>query len=298
MNRPTETYKGEIFFHDNLHLYVNRATEDFAVPMHDHDFIEFAYIGEGSGFHHIGDKVHEVRKGQLLYIPIGTSHVFRPVSTDKSKHQLIVYNCVFSLQLLMKLREFTSDATIKQYFTSLHEGSEAYFFLTEQDDSIEKLIILLHREYALPRTGSTDNLHALLLQLLITVYRLKQQAQQPNPHVTRKLYQFEQLLNYVEQNLSNELTLEHLAQISRWSERHLQRLFKQHTEQSFNRYIQYRRIQKSCELLRSTSLKISTISEKVGYKDLGSFIAVFKRNIGTTPSGYRAAVDNPPLFSQ
>ncbi|MCD9020826.1 AraC family transcriptional regulator [Cohnella silvisoli] len=286
MNRPIETYKGEIYFLNDLLLYVNRATEDFTAPMHNHDFIEFAFIAEGNGFHHIGDEVHEVRKGQLFYIPIGISHVFRPVSTDLAKHPLIVYNCVFSPRLLTKLGEFASDSNIREYIASLIDGSESYFYLLDASDSIEKLFLLLHREYALPREGSFDYLYTLLLQLLIVVHRMKEDPQSPP---ARKLTHFDHLLTYMEQNLSSELTLSHLSEISRWSERHLQRLFKQHTAQSFNRYLQSLRIQKSCELLRSTAYKISTVAEMAGYKDIASFIAVFKRNVGNTPSGYRKA---------
>jgi AraC family L-rhamnose operon transcriptional activator RhaR len=284
MIRPTETHKGETYFLNDLLLYVNRATEDFNLPLHNHDFIEFAYIAEGNGFHHIEEEVREVRKGQLYYIPIGTSHVFRPVSADSAKHPLIVYNCVFSPRLLTKLGEFVTDRTLKRYIESIIDGSEPHFYLIDAADSIEKVFLMLHREYALQRDGSTDYLYALLLQLLIVVIRVKQDPQTPP---TRKLTHFEHLLTYIERNLSNELTLSHLSHISRWSERHLQRLFKQHTAQSFNRYLQSLRIQKSCEILRNTSFKISTVAEMAGYKDIASFVAVFKRNVGHTPSVYR-----------
>ncbi|BBI31679.1 AraC family transcriptional regulator [Cohnella abietis] len=291
MNRLITTLKGEIYFHNDMPIYVNRVTESFTTPMHKHDFIEFAYIAEGSGFHYVGEEVHEVRKGQLFFIPIGTSHIFRPVSVDKTKHQLIVYNCVFPLQLLIKLSEFTSDSHVQQFISSIYNGAESYYFLLDTGDSIEKLFMLLHREYSIQRAGSSDYLCTLILQLLITVHRMKQQLlpSHSQSHSTRKLTQFDHLLTYMEQNLSNDLSLSHLAQISRWSERHLQRLFKQHTEQSFTRYLQLLRMQKSCELLRSTAFKISTIAEMTGYKDIASYIDVFKRNVGNTPSGYRKA---------
>ncbi len=289
MNRPIETYRGETFFNNELLLYVNRASEDFNMPLHDHDFIEFAYIAEGGGFHHIGNEVHPVRKGQMFYIPIGTSHVFRPASTDLSRNPLIVNNCVFSQRLLMKLGEFTSDTAIKRFIASIREGSITSFFIEDTGDSIEKLFVLLHREFSLPREGSADYLYSLLLQLLITAYRMKEKFEHPLSPSSRprSLTAFDQLLTYLEQNLTEELSLRRLSQISRWSERHLQRLFKLHTEQTFNRYVQSLRIRRSCELLRTTSFKIGTIAEMSGYKDIASFMGVFKRNVGATPSAYR-----------
>ncbi len=293
MNRPIETFKSEAFFYNDLQLFVNRASEDFNIPMHDHDFLEFTYVAEGSGFHHIGEDVHPARKGQLFHIPIGTSHVFRPLSTDLSKHPLIVYNCVISPLLLMKLGGFSSDSKIKTFIESFYTGSQKYFVLMDMGNAVEKLFMQLHREYSLPRDGSHDYLYTLLLQLLITTYRMKEEEnpQYSSPAPKSNLNQFDHLLTYVEQNLSAELSLNHLAQISRWSERHLQRLFKRHTEQSFNRYLQSLRIQRSCELLRSSTYKISAISEMIGYRDIASFISVFKRNVGTTPSVYRKSAN-------
>ncbi|WP_256758935.1 AraC family transcriptional regulator [Cohnella sp. WQ 127256] len=284
MKRSNETLKGEGLFHDDLLLYINRVTENFTAPVHDHDFIEFAYIAEGNGFHHINNDVHEVRKGQIFFIPIGIPHVFRPVSTDSNKHSLIVYNCIFPPQLLLKLSGFTSDHKIKLLISAIHEGNMTYFYLTDPSDTIEKLFLTLHREYALPREGSTEFLNTLLLQLLILIHRLKQQ---PESNSTRQLTQFDHLLTYMEQNLSQELSLKHLSAISRWSERHLQRLFARYTEQSFVSFLQSLRVQKSCELLRNTPFKISAIAEMVGYKDISSFLAVFKRVAGMTPSEFR-----------
>jgi AraC family L-rhamnose operon transcriptional activator RhaR len=292
MYRPIETYKGEAFFFNDLQLFVNRATEDFNIPMHDHDFLEFAYIAEGSGFHHIGEDVHPAHKGELFHIPIGTSHVFRPLSADLAKHPLIVYNCVISPPLLMKLNEFSSDSKIQSFMDSFYKGTQSYFVLMDTGNAIEKLFMQLHREYSLPREGTYDYLYTLLLQLFITIYRIKEEEnlQYSSPALTRNLTHFDHLLTYMEQNLFADLSLSHLAQISSWSERHLQRLFKRHTEQSFNRYLQSLRIQRSCELLKSTTYKISIISEMIGYKDIASFISVFKRNVGTTPSAYRKSI--------
>lgn len=288
MKRPVANFKGEVFFQDHLQLFVNRASEDFASNLHDHDFFEFAYIAEGGGFHHIGDEVHKVTKGQLCYIPIGVSHVFRPVSADLAKHPLIVYNCVFPPRLLAQLCAFVRDDAIRDFIEGLLDGSRSYFSISDREDSIEKLFLSLRREFALPRDGFADYLYSLLLQLLIVVHRIKQGLE---AEPKSKLNRFDQLLSYMDQHFAEELTLVHLAQISGWSERHLQRLFIRHTEQPFIRYLQTLRIQKSRELLRSTQLKISVIAEMTGYKDIGSFLSVFKRTVGLTPTQYRKSVN-------
>lgn len=284
MERRIETYLGVHFFRKDLLLYVNRATEDFMSPYHNHDFLECAYIAEGAGFHHIGDAVHKVHKGQVFFIPIGIPHVFRPTSASKARHPLHVYNCVFSPQLLQKLISFASDHSTHQFMKDMESGAVSYYACQDSNNQFEKLFQTLYQEYAMPQIGSPDYLNALLLQLLILLERSMERAE---PSSVPKQVAFIDLLNYLDNHYGQELTLSRLAGVSRWSERHLQRLFWQHTSQSFKRYLQNVRIQKSQELLRSSQLKISTVAEMVGYKDIYSFNTVFKRCTGMTPSVYR-----------
>ncbi|MEV5026896.1 AraC family transcriptional regulator [Paenibacillus sp. LPE1-1-1.1] len=284
MNHPVETYRGEHFFQKNQLLYINRAVESIMSPYHDHDFLECVYIAEGTGYHHIGDQVHKVNKGQVFFIPIGISHVFRPLSVSKKSSPLSVLNCVFSPLLLHKLSAFASDYRIVQLMNDMENGHCAYYSCMDTNDEFEKLFRAMHREYELPRTGSSDYLHSLLLQLLVTLQRSMEHG---SPAQAAPQTAFHMLLNDLEQHYDQELTLAKLAEASGWSERHLQRLFLQHTKQSFYRYLQNVRIQKSQELLRGSSLKISAIAEMVGYKDIHSFNALFKRCTGMTPSVYR-----------
>ncbi|CAM4212308.1 AraC family transcriptional regulator [Paenibacillus alkaliterrae] len=286
MDRPIETYRGEQFFRNNSLLFVNRSTEDFINPYHDHDFFECVFIAEGSGFHHVGDEVHKVKKGQILFIPIGLSHVFRPTSTNIARHPLSVYNCVFSPLLLRKLSTFASDPGITSFLSDMEGGRLPYYACLDSNDQFEQLFLLLYREYKLPQTGSEDYLNALLLQLLILLQR---STEHPGTSPAPRLTAFLELLSYMEHYYDQELTLSQLAEVSRWSERHLQRLFQEHTKQSFHRYLQNVRIRKSQQLLRETKLKISHVAEMVGYKDIHSFNTVFKRCTGITPGSYRKA---------
>ncbi|QGQ95232.1 AraC family transcriptional regulator [Paenibacillus psychroresistens] len=71
------------------------------------------------------------------------------------------------------------------------------------------------------------------------------------------------------------------------SKRHFYRIFQQITGQTFTGYLQIKRIDQSCHLLRTTTRKIADISRDVGYKDSKFYSAVFKQLYGITPSSYR-----------
>jgi AraC family L-rhamnose operon transcriptional activator RhaR len=284
MKQSKEMLKEEQFFNNNLLLFVNRSTESFRMSLHSHEFIELAYVAEGKGFHHVKNEVQPIQKGQLFMIPIGVSHVFRPTSIDALKTPLIVYNCIFSLQLIDSLTSFIMDKPIIAYLQGLKDETLTYHHVFDADAAIEKLFLSLYREYSFQQSGSFAYLKTLLLQLIVTIHRLEN-FQHNKP--MNKPAQFLQIIQYMEQTFAEELTLSLLTGLFKWSERQLQRLFKQHTGQTFNHYLQNLRIQKSCESLRHSELKISMVAAAVGYKDMKSFNKLFKRIVGLTPSSYR-----------
>ncbi len=62
-------------------------------------------------------------------------------------------------------------------------------------------------------------------------------------------------------------------------------------ERSFNitpkKYLAQRRVEKACELLKTTDLPIKTVAFSVGFDDQLSFSKFFKSNIGNSPKDYR-----------
>jgi AraC family L-rhamnose operon transcriptional activator RhaR len=231
----------------------------------------------------VGDSVQKVRKGHIFFIPIGISHVFRPTST--SGRRLVVSNCLLSPSLLPKLMAFASEEPIIAFLCRMADGDLPYYAAQDRNDRFDSLFQALFEQYASPLPGSGDLLRALLFQLAVELYRSIDRAS-PDAAVPKETA-FQDLLHYLNDHCQQELTLSHLSRVSGFSERHLQRLFHHHTGQSWFKHLQSVRVRRSAELLRRTPYKIATIAEAVGYKDIHSFNAVFKRLTGLTPRQYR-----------
>lgn len=284
MNRKSALFKNDFFLQNNLHLNINRYAEDFSVPFHSHEFIEYCYVSEGKGFHHIELETFPVHKGMLYVIPVGISHVFRPSSPHNDDEPLIVYNCLFNRQMIDKLSIKIEDASIIDHLATLDNKTQSYFTVYDRDGSIERLMSSLYREMSVQNIGSKTMLQSLLCQLITVVYRLKIAN---NDKSTTDTADFAGIIQFIEQHLSDPITLTDLSRYSKWSNRHLQRLFLKHFGQPFRSYLQNTRIQKSCQLLRESTYKISMISQLVGYHDSSSFNAVFKKIVGKSPTEYR-----------
>lgn len=64
-------------------------------------------------------------------------------------------------------------------------------------------------------------------------------------------------------------------------------LFKKKTSKTIANFITDYRLEKSCELLKTTDYKVNKIAELVGYTGSSHFIYSFKKKYGVTPNDYR-----------
>jgi YesN/AraC family two-component response regulator len=68
---------------------------------------------------------------------------------------------------------------------------------------------------------------------------------------------------------------------------YLSSLFKEKTGQNLSDYITHLRIEKAKLLLTQTNYSVNEIALKVGYIYPNSFINVFKKKVGLSPTKYR-----------
>lgn len=83
------------------------------------------------------------------------------------------------------------------------------------------------------------------------------------------------------------LSLKSIAEKLYLNESYLSRIFKQATGESVNRYLMRCRIEKSMELLSTTSLKAYEVGEQVGMPDAHYFGIAFKKYTGKTINEFR-----------
>lgn len=94
----------------------------------------------------------------------------------------------------------------------------------------------------------------------------------------------DKIIEHLQNNYCQSINLQDLSMMVFLSPNYISRLFKKFTGLTLTDYIQNKRIEETCRLLKESDKKILTISEEVGYKDLKYFQQVFKNITGTTPS--------------
>ncbi|MBR2189508.1 MAG: helix-turn-helix transcriptional regulator [Eubacterium sp.] len=95
-------------------------------------------------------------------------------------------------------------------------------------------------------------------------------------------------IDYISSHLTEEITVQQLADLNHLDVSYFSRVFKSHTHSSPIRYINARRIDRAKMLLATSKLSTEQIAEQTGFKNLTTFYRTFKNITGTTPRAFEA----------
>lgn len=96
-----------------------------------------------------------------------------------------------------------------------------------------------------------------------------------------------QMTDFIERHYSENIKLETLAELFNYNSSYLGKMFKNHTGEHFNTYLDQVRIQHAIELLQE-GFKVHQVSERVGYANVDYFHSKFKKYKGVSPSSFKS----------
>jgi AraC family transcriptional regulator len=155
---------------------------------------------------------------------------------------------------------------------------------------IQAAILALDAELADGAAGgrllaeSLANLVAVhLIRRFVPVDRL---AQRPRGGLSER--KLRAALEYIEEHLDSELTLEAIAAVAHLSPYHFARMFKTSTGLPPHQYVITRRVERAKRLLRGGGdLSLAQVATRSGFWDQGHFTRHFKNLVGVTPKRFR-----------
>lgn len=98
--------------------------------------------------------------------------------------------------------------------------------------------------------------------------------------------------DYLQEHFSDSFSLTEVAKYSCMSKYHFSRVFTAVFGESPNTFVARLRIEKAKKMLVTEKLSIREICENVGYSSIGSFSALFRKQVGMSPTQYRRELWN------
>ena len=116
---------------------------------------------------------------------------------------------------------------------------------------------------------------------LLTTVPSHGNGQRPEPMEIWKARKF------IRENLEEKFSLGEVAKAVSICPSYLSEKFKEVTGENFVGYVARTRVEKACELLRGSPLRISDIAFASGFQSLSQFNRVFRKMRGESPRSYR-----------
>jgi len=256
------------------HFHVQRKTPGLALK----------YVLEGQEVYHVNGKTISVNQGQLLLLRNDVLfHGFnakRPVLSKGLCINLEVNGDFDYSQIIDNDLCFNTPIHIKSATTL---GKQLQFMSASHDHqtNFEASSFSLINE-----TLQTLSNQFLVLKNKLSYDTKKTKTQQ---QLVSQLYQAKE---FIYQNNDKKLSLDYLSRSIGISKFHFQRLFKKCFGISPLNLMHQLRMQKAQQLMKQQKQSLSAIALQLGYLDLASFSAKFKKEFGYPPSAYLKRLSN------
>lgn len=268
-------YRNEVF--SGGESLVVQHENDRGCEKHTHDFFEFVLVVRGEAEHIVDDKVYRTRPGSVVFINFGQTH---EIISDGTEY----YNVLITPDYLGSGLYRETEA-VRELFSFVYErgdGDQCVNFTGADIARANTLVTELYREVAEKceswKAAAGDLLHLFLIMLLRYVRGGK---------TTVPPAKTDEILGWLREHYAENPSLTEVSERFYYNDSYFSRMFKRFTGEGFNAYVNSLKIGEATELLENTSLSNEAIAEKVGYADVKTFYAQFRKITGTTPGAFR-----------
>lgn len=248
-------------------------------PWHDHkDAFELAFIVNGCGHLVIDDQSFPVNVGSITIVSPGVSHRFAAEKDPGMQYYTL------------RFKDTPKDGELQTFFHGLGNAvTSGLNYLPHIQNTMQMLFSIHHANGGIA-DSTFQSICLGLLQLTRTFFT--------NETLTLRIasqYSVSDVLNYIQENRKEKITLESLAHEFNISPSHLSRIFTKAYHISPINYLIHSRITYATEYLLKSDLTVTEIAEEVGYDNPTHFTNMFIKRIGCTPSEYREKNRRIPL---
>ena len=251
------------------------------VKEHTHTHYEFYLFLEGAISLEIDGVLYTPTPGDLLLIPPGVPHhlVMHDLSVPYRRFVFWV-SAAFAEQLRARSADYV-------YLMEYAAENQKYLFPLDsvEFNTIQYRTIRLIEEMRSDHFGKETQIFLYVSDLLMQINRTVYEQHHP---LIRKaqLSLYEQLCFYIDEHLSEDLSLERLAAELFVNKYHIAHVFKDEIGMSIHQYISKKRLARCREALLG-DVPVTKVYLLFGFHDYSSFYRAFKKEYGISPKDFK-----------
>ena len=262
---------------ENFRLFHLRSESGEKVDFHYHEFCKLLFLVSGQGSYFVDGKRYLLSAGDLVLI--GSRSVHKPELAEGSTYErIIIYISPDYLQQMS-----TQDCDLLSLFSGSH--GHVLRLKEQRRKAVFSLVSKLERDLSQEAFGRTILSQADLLHLLVELGRSMEDSATnlPRPSVPENRRVVE-IMEYLDQNLAEEIDMDALAERFFISKYYMMRLFQKETGTTIYAYLTQMRLLKARELMNG-GMRAMESCYACGFHSYSSFTRAYAKYFGTTPTG-------------
>lgn len=249
------------------------------MDMHIHDCYEIYYSISGGKQFLIDNRFYDINPGDLFIINQFESHYLAQINNMVHERIIISIHPDF-------LKEISTIKTDLNYcFTERNQAFNHRISLNKEQQY--RFLYFISKITTLNEFGSDILERVAFMEMMVMINSLFINNHRAEIADTNFQYnqQVQEILTYINQHITDAITVEQLAEQFYISTSYICRIFKAATGTTINKYINARRITISKSLL-TMGLGVSEVCEKSGFNDYSNFLKAFTKAVGISPKKY------------
>lgn len=245
-------------------------------------------------FHyHDFDKIIIFIKGNVTYLVEGKSYPLKPYDIVFVNHNEIHKPDIDTSVPYERIIVYISPNFIHAYQTNAFDLTYCLKKAKKEQSSVLR-IHALHKsillrtardlEHSFSDTAYANELYrqVLFIEFMIHLNRAAKENDLDYMETAACNQKIVDVIRYINENLSADLSIEHLASASYISRYHLMRMFKAETGYTIGNYITYKRLAYAKELM-TQGIPLTQVCFDCGFKDYSTFSRAYKKFFQTCP---------------
>ena len=255
------------------------------IAWHWHEEFELLHLLDGNLQFLIGTTQFRLRAGEALFINSQMLHG----AWDDGEPSCPYHSVVFHPQLVGG-----SEASIfwRKYVRPVQLNQALPYMIFHPDEGWQRRVIgNIEEAWQQTRTqerGYEFAVRNALSDCILQIWmRGSDYMTTPSEKQLREEERVKKMLLYIEEHLSEEVTIRDIAAAAFVSNTECMRCFKGILHTSPVQYLKQLRLRRAEKLLTSTSLKVEEVGAKCGFRDMSYFARSFRKEYGANPFAYR-----------
>jgi len=252
--------------------------ETFRIPWHSHDCLMILMPIRGAI--NFRDELYRdgtcLSEDRFVVVPKGREHAGE---ADNTPHILLYLTDSLMGRIAPELGSIQRIARRIRHtsFFAVTPEIRMLQYLCGADDSTE----------AAAQAGRMHVASALLIRVLGQI-----EGTEPLPYAGNRFHGehlVKEICSFIDAHLSEEISLDVIADHFRVSRRHATRIFRRWTGTSIAEYLERQRIETARTMLANTTLSVGEIAWRLGYESGSALARAMRRVTGSSPSAIRGA---------